>query len=100
MCDGYYTIHKGMTGGSNPPLSKLTVSQLRELLDGYCDTCPHLDDINHLCESGCAIPRINADLVKFIDEKEAEALREFRAAAGRTAVPTNLAFRFKKEVSK
>lgn len=95
----YKCIDNGSNYGSNTPMQAMTINQLRELLDGYCDTCPHMDDPHYCCESGCATPRINADLDALIESKRNDAVKEVNSKIGSIIVPTGLAWKFGKEAS-
>ena len=73
----------------------LTINQLRQLLDGYCDTCPHMDEEEYQCEQQCGIPRINADLDKFTEKCIEERMKQMKwSVMSKGAVPTDLAWRF------
>ena len=85
-------------GTSIQPMPHLTIKLLRELLDGYCDSCPHMDDSDHHCEQNCAVPRIHADLDKYADRCVEEGMKPLRwRVETQGAVPTDLAWRFTEE---
>lgn len=91
----------GCDGGCDrceTPIPRITIRELKTLLDGYCDTCPYLGDADHHCEQNCAIPRIHADLDRFTDKCVEEGLKPLRwKIETQGAVPTGLAWKFTNE---
>lgn len=74
-----------------PP--KVTVGLLREIVTGYCDTCPHCEHPEQCCNSGCVGLRILSDIESFVAEKRVDKMREFDNSVGSIALPANLAGR-------
>ena len=74
-----------------PP--RITVGVLKEIVTGYCDTCPHCEQPDHCCQSGCVALRMLADIEAFVAEKKVDKMREFESSSGSITLPTNLAER-------
>jgi len=71
----------------------ITVKFLKDFLTGYCNTCPHSQDTEHCCQSGCTTLRILADLETLVAERRVVKLAEFDSMSGWIAVPQDLAER-------
>ena len=74
-----------------PP--KVTVGLLREIVTGYCDTCPHSKNTESCCQSGCLGLRILSDIDAFVAERRVDKMHEFDSSVGSLTLPSDLAGR-------
>ena len=76
------------------PIPKITIRELDELLNGYCDMCEWHDGDKCRKSDYCMIPRIRFDLDKLRESRMSEMMEQAKSTVEQSAVPTDLAFRF------
>ena len=94
FCEGAREFYRKERESREILIPKITIRELDELLNGYCDMCEWHDGDKCRKSDYCMIPRIRFDLGKLRESRMSEMMEQAKSTVEQSAVPTDLAFRF------